>query len=204
VVIVGSSFIGMEAASTLAKQANVTVVGMEKVFIFLVISKVPFERVLGPAVGAALGALTEKSGVTLKMESLVDRFDASGTIFVSLMSDSRPGCVGNVILKSGEKLPADFVILGAGVSPKTDYLKESEIKLDRDGGISVEPSMKIPNIDNVYAVGDLARYKYHFTDEMVRIEHWNVAENQGRLVAKNIIAAEKNESLQNFVQVGFS
>jgi NADPH-dependent 2,4-dienoyl-CoA reductase/sulfur reductase-like enzyme len=35
VVIVGSSFIGMEAASTLAKQANVTVVGMEKVFLFV-------------------------------------------------------------------------------------------------------------------------------------------------------------------------
>lgn len=31
VVIVGSSFIGMEAASVLAKSSNVTVIGMEKV-----------------------------------------------------------------------------------------------------------------------------------------------------------------------------
>ena len=69
VVIVGSSFIGMEAASILAKQATVTVVGMEKV---------PFERVLGPKVGAALGKLTTKNGVVLKMESLVDRFEAVG------------------------------------------------------------------------------------------------------------------------------
>lgn len=122
----------------------------------------------------------------------------------TLISESRPGCVGYAVLKSGEKLPADFVILGAGVSPKTDYLKESGIKLDRDGGISVEPTMKVPNLENVYAVGDLARYNYHFTNEMVRIEHWNVAENQGRLVAKNIIAAENNESLHNFVQVGFT
>jgi hypothetical protein len=37
---------------------------------------------LGPAIGAALGALTENSGVTLKMESLVDRFEASGTILI--------------------------------------------------------------------------------------------------------------------------
>ena len=93
------------------------------------------------------------------------------------------------------------MILGAGVSPKTDYLKESGIKLDRDGGISVYSTMQVPNLENVYAVGDLARYTYHFTKEMVRIEHWNVAENQGRLVAKNIIAAEKNESLHDFVQV---
>ena len=83
-MIVGSSFIGMEAASTLAKQARVTVVGMEKVFKIADI-KVPFERILGPAVGAALGALTEKSGVTLKMESLVDRFVSSGT--VALIND---------------------------------------------------------------------------------------------------------------------
>ena len=104
-------------------------------------------------------------------------------------------------MKSGEKIPADFVIIGAGVSPKTDYLKESGIQLDRDGGITVAPTMKIPDLDNVYAIGDLARYSYHFTKEMVRIEHWNVAENQGRLAAKNIIATEKNESLQEFVQV---
>ena len=68
VIVVGSSFIGMEAASILAKQASVTVVGMEEV---------PFERVLGHGVGKALGNLTERNGVTLKMKSLVDKFEPS-------------------------------------------------------------------------------------------------------------------------------
>lgn len=105
-------------------------------------------------------------------------------------------------MKSGERLAADIVILGAGVAPKTDYLKTSGITLDRDGGITVADGMAIPNVANVYAVGDLARYRYHLTDEMVRVEHWNVAQNQGRLVAKNVIAkASGSESISQFVQV---
>ena len=164
----------MEAANILSKQANVTVVGMEEV---------PFERVLGPKVGAALGKLTERNGVTLKMKALVDKF-------LPLSEDANR--VGSVLLNSGEALPVDFVILGAGVSPKTDYLQSSGIPLDRDGGISVQPSMAVPSIPDVYAVGDLARYKYHLTDEMVRVEHWNVAQNQGRLAAQNIVGKDLN------------
>lgn len=66
VVIVGSSFIGMEAASMLAKSANVTVIGMEKV---------PFERVLGTAVGEAMAKLNVQNGVTLKMERFVAKYE---------------------------------------------------------------------------------------------------------------------------------
>jgi apoptosis-inducing factor 3 len=40
---------------------------------------------------------------------------------------------------------------------------------------------------NLY-IGDIARYPYHLTDEKVRIEHWNVAQNQGRLTAQNIVS----------------
>jgi apoptosis-inducing factor 3 len=69
VVVVGSSFIGMEAAAILAKSCNVTVIGMEKV---------PFERVLGGTVGKALGELNVLSGVTLKMEAVTEKFVASG------------------------------------------------------------------------------------------------------------------------------
>jgi hypothetical protein len=36
-------------------------------------------------------------------------------------------------------------------------------------------------------IGDIARYPYHLTDEKVRVEHWNVAQNQGRIAAEVII-----------------
>lgn len=45
VVVIGSSFIGMEAALASSKRANVTVVGMDKV---------PFEAILGKAIGGGI------------------------------------------------------------------------------------------------------------------------------------------------------
>ncbi|KAL2913102.1 Apoptosis-inducing factor 1 [Polyrhizophydium stewartii] len=176
VVIVGSSFIGMEAASILVKQANVTVIGMEKV---------PFERVLGNKVGDALMKLNIANGVKFELEALVDHY---------LPSASNPKQVGFVVLKSGKKIPADVVILGAGVFPQTTYLKDSGITLDRDGGITVTAGMQVPGAEDVYAVGDIARYPYHLTGESVRVEHWNVAQNQGRVAALNIVAKEHGKA----------
>ena len=56
-----------------------------------------------------------------------------------------------------------------------------------------------------FHIGDLARYPYHLTGELVRVEHWNVAQNQGRVVARNIVALSKGEdgALKNFSQVPF-
>ncbi|KAJ3108833.1 hypothetical protein HDU97_010105 [Phlyctochytrium planicorne] len=185
VVVVGSSFIGMEAAAILAKTCKVTVIGMEKV---------PFERVLGPKVGEALGKLNAANGVTLKMEAMLDRFEPSA---------KNKSKVGFVVLKSGEKIPADVIIIGAGVIPKTDYF-QSPVTFDRDRGITVNAKLQIPNADGVFAVGDIARYPYHLTGESVRVEHWNVAQNQGRVAAHNIaqLAAGK-EADKDFVQVPY-
>lgn len=96
VVIVGSSFIGMESAAILAKTANVTVIGMEQV---------PFERVLGPVVGHAMLQLNLHNRVTMEMKQFVEKYNPSTV-------DSTK--VGSVVLKSGKIIPADFVILGAG------------------------------------------------------------------------------------------
>ncbi|TPX36664.1 hypothetical protein SmJEL517_g01365 [Synchytrium microbalum] len=185
-VIVGSSFIGMEAASILAKQANIAVIGMEKV---------PFERVLGTRVGTAMATLNTNNGIKLKMEAVVDRFEPSA-------SDKTK--IGAVVLKTKEVVAADVIVIGAGVIPKTDFLKDSGIKLDRDGGITVDAQLRVPDAEGVFAVGDVARYPYHVTGEMVRVEHWNVAQNHGRLVARNIVSLTKGlEPKLNFVQIPF-
>lgn len=69
VAVVGSSFIGMEAAAVLKqskKIAEVHVIGMEKV---------PFERVLGPEVGGIMQRVHEAKGsIVFHMQRTVKKF----------------------------------------------------------------------------------------------------------------------------------
>ena len=98
-------------------------------------------------------ALNTENGVNLKMSASLDKFLPS-SIYI-LMLATVPTQVGFVLLKSGEKIAADVVILGAGVIPKTDFLKESGITLDRDGGITVTSTLAVPSVNDVYAVGKI-------------------------------------------------
>ncbi|KAK1998397.1 hypothetical protein LX36DRAFT_576333 [Colletotrichum falcatum] len=173
IVIVGSSFIGMEVANATAKDNSVTVIGMEKV---------PLERVLGERVGAGIQKALEKNGVRFHMSAGVDKAEPS---------PADAAAVGAVYLKDGTKLDADLVILGVGVAPATDFLRDNKvIRLEADGSIKTNESFEVVGLKDVYAVGDIATYPYHGPGghgRYTRIEHWNVAQNAGRAVAANII-----------------
>ncbi|KAJ5778633.1 Apoptosis-inducing factor 1 [Penicillium odoratum] len=178
VVVIGSSFIGMEVGNALAgKEHNVTIVGMESV---------PLERVMGAKVGQIFQRNLEKSGVSFKLSAGVEK---------ATPSSSKPNTVGAVHLKDGTVLPADLVILGVGVRPATDFLQDnSSISLQKDGSIATDSNFVVPDLDeSVFAIGDIATYPYNGPGgdgKPVRIEHWNVAQNAGRAVARAIIHAK--------------
>ncbi|KAI1085216.1 hypothetical protein F5B20DRAFT_521390 [Whalleya microplaca] len=173
IVIVGSSFIGMEVANATAADNDVVVVGQESV---------PLERVMGKEVGAGLQKLLEGKGVKFHMSAGVEKAEPSA---------SDPSRVGSVHLQDGTKLEADLVILGVGVAPSTGYLKENKvIRLEQDGSLKTDENFLIAGLKDVYAIGDIASYPYHGPGGQgayTRIEHWNVAQNQGRTVAHHII-----------------
>lgn len=177
IVIVGSSFIGMEVANALAKENKVTVIGMEGA---------PLENILGKEVGSLFQRIAEKSGVKFYMEASVDSAVPKSAVANAVGLSS----VGGVKLKDGTVIDADLVILGVGVSPATEYLKDnSDISLEKDGSISVDENFAVKGLSDVYALGDIATYPYHGPDgngKPVRIEHWNVAQNMGRAVGASI------------------
>ncbi|MDX1396165.1 MAG: FAD-dependent oxidoreductase [Gemmatimonadota bacterium] len=161
-VVIGSSFIGMEGAASLrARELEVTVVSLEAV---------PFERTLGPAIGERLRALHEEHGVAFRPERRVQRIDDEG-----------------VTLDDGSVLPADIVLVGVGARPDVDLAERAG--LDVDDGVVVDRYLRT-SADAVWAAGDIARWPDPRWGS-ARIEHWEVAQRQGRTAARNILGVEE-------------
>jgi len=172
VVVVGSSFIGMEVASCIAKKAkSIVVIGMEAV---------PFERVLGEQMGIHMQKLHEKNGICFRMKRVVKEFRGVD------------GKVTGVLMDNGEVLDADVCIVGAGIIPATKFLKN--VKIERDGSVVVDEFLKAA--DGLYAGGDIARFPYWLLhNEHIRVEHWGMAHYHGKLAALNML--DKNQSCKS-------
>ncbi|KAJ6032977.1 hypothetical protein N7444_010748 [Penicillium canescens] len=149
IVVIGSSFIGMEVGNALSKDHNVTIVGMESA---------PMERIMGTQVGRIFQQNLEKNNVKFYLNAGVEK---------ATPSPSNPSSVGAVHLKDGTSLPADLVILGVGVRPATDFLESNkEITLEKDGSIKTTAHYLVDSphkhiSDSVFAIGDIATYPYY-------------------------------------------
>jgi apoptosis-inducing factor 3 len=165
VVVVGSSFIGMEAAYSLRERGlEVTVVAP---------AREPFETTLGAEVGAVFRRLHESHGVRFKLGSIVYRFEGSHNVEA-------------VVLDNGEIIETDMVVVGAGVRPVTHFLEG--VELDHAGAVIVDSQLRAA--DGLYAAGDIVRFPDPRTGEHVRIEHWRTAQQQGRIAARNMVVRE--------------
>ncbi|KAJ8312314.1 hypothetical protein KUTeg_009687 [Tegillarca granosa] len=171
VVIIGSSFIGMEVAAFLADKAeSVSVVD---------IIKVPFQLVLGEKVGSVLQKLHEDNGIKFYFEKGIKQFEGED------------GKVTEAILSDDTRLPADLCVLGVGVVPATDFLKDSGIQMSDRGFISVDKLMKT-NVPDVYAAGDIVEFPlFTVYDKMANVQHWQMAHAHGRTAALSIMGTPK-------------
>jgi NADPH-dependent 2,4-dienoyl-CoA reductase/sulfur reductase-like enzyme/nitrite reductase/ring-hydroxylating ferredoxin subunit len=130
-VIIGTSFIGLEAASALVQSGlQVTVVGKEEL---------PFGKQFGQPVARALKSLHEKNGVKFRLG-------------VEILNISR----GAVTIREGsteEQISMELAIMGVGVSPDLDF--EHDLPVDeKSGGIKTDSSLAVA--PGVWVAGDIA------------------------------------------------
>ncbi len=167
-VVVGASFIGMEVAYSLKELGveEVTVVAPEKV---------PFARAFGERVGKMVLDIHEENEIGFRLGHTVKEFRGEGL-------------VERVVLDDGSEVEADMVVVGIGIRPATDFIEGVE-KAD-DGSILVDETLKAA--DGVYAAGDIARFPYWLTGHPIRVEHWRLACQHGRIAGTNLAAAGGN------------
>ncbi|KAI5307604.1 hypothetical protein KEM55_007875 [Ascosphaera atra] len=184
----------MELANCIAqKGANVTVIGTQAA---------PMQHVMGEKVGRIFQKLLEKSGVKFQMNAEVQKLTVDGDVrYVHIKGAKEP-------------LRADVVVVGTGVKPGTEPLAGA-VDLLEDGSVKVDKHYQIEGAVDAYAIGDIATFPYWGPGSgqgggktTTRIEHWDVAQNQGRAAADHIIHQDKGSKVdlppKRFVPVFWS
>jgi 3-phenylpropionate/trans-cinnamate dioxygenase ferredoxin reductase subunit len=163
VVVVGMGFIGSEVAASL-RQEGLDVVAIDP-------SKTPLFRVLGEAVGETIADRHRAHGVRTIFEDRVVAFEGTRR-------------VASVVTKGGLRLECDFVIVGIGIEPTVDMVRDSGIQLDN--GVVVDEYCRT-HFSGVYAAGDVANHYHPVFGRHIRVEHWQNAIKQGAAAARNML-----------------
>src|SRR5579884_496772 len=170
VVLIGGSYIASEVS------ASLTELGSECTMVML--EPVALSRTFGEQAGRFLQDRLEEHGITVLGNEELDRFEGSD------------GRVTHVVTKSGRSLEADAVVIGAGVVPEVSLARGAGLTIGERGGVQVDSRLQT-EVAGVFAAGDIAEYDSVITGTRIRIEHWDVAFNQGKTVGLNMLGGDQ-------------
>ncbi|MDP9163308.1 MAG: FAD-dependent oxidoreductase [Pseudomonadota bacterium] len=163
VVVIGGGYIGLEAAAVLVKLGKrVTLLEAQ-------------DRVLARVAGTALSRFYEGEhrahGVDLRLGVEVDCLEGEGQ-------------VAAVLLKDGERIECQAVIVGIGIIPAVGVLRAAGAA--GENGIDVDAQCRT-NLPDLFAIGDCAAHRNRFADHArLRVESVQNANDQAGVVARTI------------------
>jgi 3-phenylpropionate/trans-cinnamate dioxygenase ferredoxin reductase subunit len=167
VVIIGAGWIGLEVAAAARHHgAEVTIVEPQAA---------PLIGVVGEQVGAWFADLHRSHGVTLRLGEGVERLEGED------------GKVTAVVTSSGERLPADTVVIGVGIRPNTRLAEDAGLEVDN--GVVVDEALRT-KAEGVYAAGDVANWFNPSLDTHIRVEHWANAQDGGYAAGQSIVGKD--------------
>jgi 3-phenylpropionate/trans-cinnamate dioxygenase ferredoxin reductase subunit len=169
VVLIGGSYIGCEVAATLTAMGKRCAVVMQE--------EVTLERVYGQEVGRFFQRVLEEHGVEINGSDELAGFEGTD------------GRVTRVLTAGGLSLEAGCVVIGSGVVPDVMLAKAAGLELGETGGVACSSRLET-SVPGIYAAGDVCEYDSVVHGRRLRVEHWDVAFNQGKTVALNMLGRD--------------
>jgi 3-phenylpropionate/trans-cinnamate dioxygenase ferredoxin reductase component len=169
VVLIGGSYIGCEVAASLTELGKHCTIVMQE--------GRTLERGFGATAGGFFQELLEAHGVRVHGEDELERFGGEGH-------------VASVVTRRGLELAADAVVIGAGVTPDVQLAQRAGLEIGERGGVRCDSRLQT-SVPGVFAAGDICEYEsVVHGGAHVRIEHWDVAFNQGKTAALNMLGRD--------------
>jgi 3-phenylpropionate/trans-cinnamate dioxygenase ferredoxin reductase component len=169
VVLIGGSYIGCEVAASLTMIGKRCTIVMQE--------QATLERTFGASAASFFQGLLESHGVRVHGRDELERFEG----------DRR---VAKVHTKGGLQLAADAVVIGVGVIPDVQLAQKAGLQIGELGGVRCSSRLE-SSTPGVFAAGDICEYESVIHgDALLRIEHWDVAFNQGKTAALNMLGMD--------------
>jgi 3-phenylpropionate/trans-cinnamate dioxygenase ferredoxin reductase component len=171
VVLIGGSYIASEVAASLTELGSTcTIVMLESVVL---------SRGFGEQAGQFFEDRLREHGITVFGGDELDRFEGAD------------GRVSKVITKSGRSVDADVVVIGVGAVPDVTLARSAGLELGESGGVRLDSRLQ-SSVPGIFAAGDIAEYEsVVHGGRRLRIEHWDVAFNQGKTAALNMLGRDQ-------------
>jgi 3-phenylpropionate/trans-cinnamate dioxygenase ferredoxin reductase component len=167
VVIVGGSYIGTEVA------ASLTATHGDKCAIVM-LEDVTLERQFGKEIGGYFQGVLQQHGVDVHGGEEIDHFEGSGDR------------VERVVTKSGLEIDCELVVVGIGVTPDVTLAKGAGLEIGQAGGVLCSAQLE-SSVPGIFTAGDICEYDSPVHGRQIRIEHWDVAFNQGKTAGLNML-----------------
>ncbi len=162
-VVVGGGYIGLEMAEALLLR------GLE---VSLVERGEQVMGTLDPDMGALVSDAVIEVGVRLYRGESLEAFEVGDGRVTAVVTDRRT-------------LPADLVILGLGVRPRTELADRAGVDLGVRGAIRVNGRMQT-SVPGIWAAGDCAETFHLVSRRPVHIALGTIANKQGRVAGINL------------------
>lgn len=166
VVLIGGSYIGTEVAASLTALGKRCTILMQE--------DVTLERSFGPVAGRFFEGVLREHGVEVVGGDALARFEGDGERVTA------------VVTEAGRTIPAEAVVIGAGAAPDVMLARGAKLDLGAAGGVACSARLET-SAPGIFAAGDICEYESVIHGGPLRVEHWDVAFNQGRVAALNML-----------------